>query len=361
MKLKQKKKFNTVSIMDCTLRDGSYSINFKFSKNDTKIISKFLDNHNIPYIEVGHGVGLGASKMGFGKSKETDQTYIKVARKFIKKSKLGTFCIPQIAKIKDLEVAINNGIDFVRIGIDVDKYNEAEDFIKLAKKHSLFVCTNFLKTYAYDLSYFINACKKVKEMGADLIYIVDSAGGMLEDELAKVISEYKNKIKLPFGFHGHNNLGLAHSNTFFALKNGAKIVDTSLNSIGRSSGNASTEIICMLLEKSGIKTDINLVGFLNESQNIMRKFKYNKNKFNSLDSIAGFCEFHSSYMSKLLEYTTKYKVDPKAVLIRIKEKRIFSFSQFDLENLVKETAEKSTNHSYKLTPDESKYYGSEQS
>ena len=198
-------------------------------------------------------------------------------------------------------------------------------------------------------------------MGADLIYIVDSAGGMLEDELAKVINEYKNRIKLPFGFHGHDNLGLAHSNTFFASKNGAKIVDTSLNSIGRSSGNASTEIICMLLEKSGIKTNINLVDFLNESQSIMKKFKYNKNKFNSLDSIAGFCQFHSSYMRKLLEYTTKFEVDPKVVLIKIKEKKIFSFNKFDLENLVREAARENPNNSYKLTPDESKYYGSEQS
>ena len=52
MKLKEIYKKEPFHIMDCTLRDGSYAINFNFTKQDTLLISKHLDNLNIPYIEV---------------------------------------------------------------------------------------------------------------------------------------------------------------------------------------------------------------------------------------------------------------------------------------------------------------------
>ena len=49
-------------LLDCTLRDGSYENNFGFTKNDTFQICKSLELAGVQFIEVGHGLGLGASK-----------------------------------------------------------------------------------------------------------------------------------------------------------------------------------------------------------------------------------------------------------------------------------------------------------
>ena len=48
-------------ILDCTLRDGSYVNNFQFTEEDTENIPFDLDHAGFPYIEVGHGYGVGAS------------------------------------------------------------------------------------------------------------------------------------------------------------------------------------------------------------------------------------------------------------------------------------------------------------
>tara|TARA_X000000950_G_scaffold286150_1_gene394186 strand:- start:4972 stop:6045 length:1074 start_codon:yes stop_codon:yes gene_type:complete len=345
-------------IMDCTLRDGSYSINFSFNKDDTKNISKVLEENNVPLIEVGHGIGLGASNKGYGKSKENDEIYIKVARKVIKKSSLGTFCIPGIATIEDLERAIDCGINFIRFGVEIEEYRKIEKFIEYAKKKNIFVCTNFLKTYALSINKFVKASLEAKSMGSDLIYIVDSAGGMLEKELEQIILEYKSKCSLPFGFHGHNNLGLVHSNSLLATKLGAKIIDTSLQSIGRSSGNASTEIMYLLLKKIGIKTNTDAIKLMNDSQGFMKKFIYNKDKFNSLDIIAGFSQFHTSYMNKMLIICKKYKVDPKLVMVKLKQSKKFNFTKKELEFYTKEVSKTTKKYNFKF--DEQKYYGNEQ-
>ena len=51
-----------IEILDCTLRDGSYVLDFNFSLLDTYLITKVLFESGVNYVEIGHGLGLGASK-----------------------------------------------------------------------------------------------------------------------------------------------------------------------------------------------------------------------------------------------------------------------------------------------------------
>lgn len=128
--------------LDCTLRDGSYVNNFSFTKKQTTNICKDLDKCNFDFIEIGHGVGLGANRLKKLKSKESDNEYSKAAKKGCNKSKWGVFAIPGIAEINDLKDAINLGAKFIRIGSDVNKYKEQKKFIEFAKKKEwLFLVT----------------------------------------------------------------------------------------------------------------------------------------------------------------------------------------------------------------------------
>ena len=65
-----------VEILECTLRDGSYAVDFKFTENDTAILAGVLGRLGFRWIEVGHGVGLGAMKAGKG----TMPTYFLLGR-----------------------------------------------------------------------------------------------------------------------------------------------------------------------------------------------------------------------------------------------------------------------------------------
>ena len=56
------KRNNLPSILDTSIRDGSYVFNFKFTKEDTFLIARGLSNAGIKHIEVGHGLGLKASE-----------------------------------------------------------------------------------------------------------------------------------------------------------------------------------------------------------------------------------------------------------------------------------------------------------
>ena len=134
-------------ILDCTLRDGSYVNNFQFTKNDTKKILNVLESSGVKFIEIGHGIGLGASRIEKFKAKESDKSYCQVASKVVKKAKWGVFCIPGVASLDDIRMAKDYGVKFVRVGTNIENYREQEKFINLCKKLNIFVASNFMKSY----------------------------------------------------------------------------------------------------------------------------------------------------------------------------------------------------------------------
>ena len=89
-----------VHILETTLRDGSYAINFSFTTADTATISRELEQCGFQYIEIGHGFGLNASNAGCGKAAATDEEYLASAASVVKKAKFGMFCIPYFNPFK---------------------------------------------------------------------------------------------------------------------------------------------------------------------------------------------------------------------------------------------------------------------
>ena len=134
-------------------------------------------------IEIGHGVGLGASSKGYGTATETDQTYLKVGADTFRKSRWGMFCIPGIAELKDIDMAADHGMSFIRIGTNVTEVEDSKKFIEKAKKHDMYVSANFMKSYAMDPKEFAQQALVTREFGTDILCIVDSAGGMLTNEM----------------------------------------------------------------------------------------------------------------------------------------------------------------------------------
>src|SRR5574337_921441 len=122
-----------IKILDTTLRDGSYAINFSFTSSDTSILCKNLEDAGFEYIEIGHGSGLNASNLGYGKTVQTDEEYMIAADEVLGKAKYGMFCIPGIARLKDLDIASKHNMEFIRVGTDVTKVPKSEIFIKKAK------------------------------------------------------------------------------------------------------------------------------------------------------------------------------------------------------------------------------------
>ncbi len=312
-----------MTILDTTIRDGSYAVDFKFSCKDVIDLVQKSSKIGIEYIEIGHGLGIDASSPEHGISLHSDLEYLNAAKTVSGNSKLGFFCIPGIANIESIGLLRKAGLDFIRVGVTVNELERAIPFIDEAVNNSLFVFVNFMKTYCASPKEFAHAAAEAYRHGAKCAYIVDSAGNMCCDEIMEYYKETKSLSDILIGFHGHNNLGLAVENTVMCVEKGFDFVDCTYQGLGRSIGNAPLEQVVMVLEKKGIKTGFDIPRVLEYGYSGLRNIVRDRTLVNPLDYMCGYAGFHSSFLKSIYKCCQETQVDPlRLILAYSKENRM---------------------------------------
>lgn len=304
-----------VHLLECTLRDGSYAVNFQFTKSDTSLLVNTLSNLGFRWIEVGHGLGLGASRKGKGDMPATDIDLIRTAKAASGEALIGMFCIPGLAELTDLKRAAEHGLDFVRVGQDASKSQNANEFLEYARKIGLRVAFNFMKSYTVSALDFAFRAKAAREHGAEIIYLVDSVGGMLPDDVARYLDAANDKAEGEMGFHGHDNLRMAVSNCLKAYEHGARFLDTTMYGLGRGAGNAATEALTAVLAMQGVETGLDVATVLEAVENCMWPLMSRTEVPNVMQTAMGYGQFHSSFYPTIRQAALRYDADPKRLVI----------------------------------------------
>ena len=303
-------------ILEVTLRDGSYLIDFQFTAEDTATIAAALESIGFRWIEVGHGLGLNASQSGRGMAAATDEEYMDAAAQALQHAKWGMFFIPGIGREEDIRLAARYGMSFIRIGTNVTETAQAEPYIALAKELGLIVSYNAMKSYAVTPAEFGTVVAQVHKWGADIACLVDSAGSMDPDSVAAYLRAAKVESASPLGYHGHDNLSLAMANTLRAIEEGAVLVDSSLQGMGRSAGNAVTEVLVAILQRRGALAHINLNAAMDVGQGLIQPL-LGKRGVDPMAVTGGLAKFHSSFTGKVQHYARKHDIDVRDLIVRL--------------------------------------------
>lgn len=309
-----------VDVLECTLRDGSYAIDYTFTAEDTRKISKALQDAGFDLIEVGHGTGIGSTENGPEPAVESDETYLKAAAEVLNKSKFGMFFLPEYGRKHHLDMARDYGMHFIRIGTDVNLTASGKESVLYAKKKGYFVSYNLMKTYGVPVKEYGEIAAKVASWGVDIVVVVDSAGCMLPDEVAAYVEEAKNKVDCLVGFHGHNNLQLAVANVIASVKAGVDSVDTSLRGMGRSAGNAQTEIIIPLLKRMGVLMyDIDEFTAMDAGTELVEPLMPPSRGTDPTALVLGLGKFHSAYLPLIKKRAEEHGLDSKRLALAVGE------------------------------------------
>ncbi|MFZ0319351.1 MAG: hypothetical protein WAL56_09505 [Candidatus Sulfotelmatobacter sp.] len=304
-----------VEILECTLRDGSYAVDFKFTENDTAVMAGVLDRLGFGWIEVGHGVGLGAAKAGKGTMPASDERLIEAAKRAAPHAKIGCFFIPGIGTADQLRSARAAGLDFIRIGYHAPEIEEAFSYLTLGKELGLKVCLNFMKTYGISAEMFGEKAKAGAAAGADVVYCVDSAGSMLPDDVHAYFTAARDRSDCALGFHGHSNLQFAVANSLEAVRCGASFIDTTLYGLGRSAGNVPTEIAVAVFKNLGIETGIDLFEVMDAAEEFMGPLMSQMQLYDMMSVAMGCSQFHSSFLPKVAGAARKHCVELRRLVV----------------------------------------------
>jgi 4-hydroxy-2-oxovalerate aldolase len=304
-------------ILECTVRDGNYAVDFKFTATDTALLSGELARLGFDWIEVGHGLGLGGMEAGKGGMPAGDIDLIRAAKKNSGTAKVGMFFIPGIGRLEHLAMAKEAGLDFVRIGYNAPEAETAYPYISRARELGFITCLNLMKSYAVSPGEFALKAKGAVDAGAEILYCVDSAGSMLPDDVARYLDATRDLVKCELGFHGHNNLMMGIANCVRAYEHGARYLDATLCGLGRSAGNAPTEILLAVFERLGIPMGIDLFEVLDTIERYMWPLVSKTRPNDMMGVTAGYLQFHSSHLPQVSAVAKKYHVELRRLLAKV--------------------------------------------
>ena len=294
-----------MKIFECTLRDGTYILDFMIEPSVFCDFSSKMIELGFSDIEVGHGLGLGAYRKysaGF-----TDKTLWESLSSLTSGGNFFSFFIPYIGNLDDVRMAKDNGMSGVRFGVEPVYLKEYRKTLEDIKNTGISVFLNIMKSYTITPQGFAEIVKDYKDL-VDVVYIVDSAGHMLPSELKEYVYRINDKVGMtPLGFHGHNNLGLATASALELIDLGVDYIDTTLTGIGRSGGNVATEVMLAIMAKklgTSFDSDKRLLNVLKLAY-AFKEYVTSKGKLldiRSEDILFGYAGFHSSFEKTLRNF-----------------------------------------------------------
>jgi len=260
---------NKINVLDPTIREVGFINNFNFTLEQVQEIAKSSEEAGTQWIEIGHGNGVGNTEM-----KHTHEEYIKAAKQVLKKAKVSAFALSDLCTPEMVKSVAEAGLDCIRIGFvgfDTDfPLSGVAKLVKAAKDHGLRVSVNMLESGRYSEVELAKILEELNKLPIDMLYVVDSPGAMLPEQVTEQVTYLKANSKFDIGFHGHMQLGMANANSIAAVKAGASWVDGTLLGAGRDPGNAQIELVSAILSRMGYETGIDWVKLSEAAQKTLK-------------------------------------------------------------------------------------------
>lgn len=302
-----------ILFFDSTLRDGSHAIAHQLSRENVRDYCKIIDDAGLEVIIVGHGNGLGASSLQVGLSALTDTEMLKTAKKYLKKTKLGVFLIPGFGTIRDnLEPALKTGVDLVCVGCHCTEADTTRQHIEYVIKAGREAYGVLMMYHMISKELVLEEALKMQEYGAQGVILMDSAGASTPKMVKETVELLVNKLKVRVGFHGHNNLSLAVSNSVLAIESGASIIDGTSRGFGAGAGNCQQEVLAGLLSMIGVETGLDLYKLMDASD-LISKIQIRPVEISTESLSSGMAGVFSAFGPPVKRAAAKFKVDSRDI------------------------------------------------
>ncbi|WP_044749518.1 4-hydroxy-2-oxovalerate aldolase [Bacillus alveayuensis] len=329
-----------VFITEVALRDGSHVVSHQFTVDQVVQVAKALDEAGVPYIEISHGDGLAGSSLQYGFSHTNELELIEAAISVCNQAKISVLLLPGIGTMNDLKEAANLGAKMARIATHVTEADVSAQHIGLAKKLGMETVGFLMMAHSAPVEKLVEQAKLMESYGADVVYVVDSAGALLPHEVRERISALKNALQIEVGFHGHNNLSLAMANTLVAIEEGATRIDGSVRCMGAGAGNTQTEVLVAVLDRLGIQTGIDLYKIMDLAEEIVAPILPAPQEITRDSLILGYAGVYSSFLLHSQKAAKKFGIDSRDILIELGKRKVVGGQEDMIVDVAKELVKK---------------------
>ena len=249
-----------ITVHDMTLRDGMHPKRHQMTLAQMRAVATGLDEAGIPLIEVTHGDGLGGSSVNYGFPAHSDEEYLGSVIPLMKRAKVSALLLPGIGTVDHLRMAKDLGVHTIRVATHCTEADVSEQHITLARKLDLDTVGFLMMAHMNSAEGLVKQALLMESYGANCIYITDSAGTMLPDDVKTRLGAVRAALKpdSELGFHGHHNLAMGVANSLAAIECGANRIDAAAAGLGAGAGNTPMEVFVAVCDRMGVETGVDL-------------------------------------------------------------------------------------------------------
>jgi len=308
-----------IKVHDMTLRDGMHPKRHLMSLEQMLSISKGLDEAGVPLIEVTHGDGLGGSSVNYGFPAHSDEEYLSTVIPAMKQAKVSALLLPGIGTVDHLKMAKELGVHTIRVATHCTEADVSEQHITYARKLDMDTVGFLMMAHMASAEKLIEQAKLMEGYGANCIYVTDSAGYMLPEDVYEKIDAVRQALKpeTEIGFHGHHNLSMGVSNSIEAIRAGARRIDAAAAGLGAGAGNTPMEVLVAVCERMGINTGVDVFKISDVAEDLVVPIMDHPIRIDRDSMTLGYAGVYSSFLLFAKRAEKKYGISAREILVEL--------------------------------------------
>ena len=176
----------------------------------------------------------------------------------------------------------------------------------------------------------------MESYGANCLYVTDSAGYMLPDDVAARIGELRQHLKpeTELGFHGHHNLSMGVANSLAAVEAGAKRIDCAAGGMGAGAGNTPLEVFVAVCNRMGITTGVDVFKISDVAEDLVTPIMDFPVRIDRNSLTLGYAGVYSSFLLFARRAEAKYGIPAREILLELGRQKMVGGQ----EDMIEDTA-----------------------
>ena len=308
-----------VAVHDMSLRDGMHAKRHQISLEQMKAIACGLDEAGVPLIEVTHGDGLGGASVNYGFPAHSDEEYLSAVIPLIKKAQISALLIPGIGTVDHLRMARDLGVNTIRVATHCTEADVSEQHIGLGHTLGMDTVGFLMMAHMAPPERLVKEALLMESYGANCVYVTDSAGYMLPEDVRARISAVRAALKpeTEIGFHGHHNLSISVINSITAVECGATRIDAAAAGLGAGAGNTPLEVFVAVCNRMGIETGIDLFKAQDVAEDLVVPMMDHPLRVDRDALTLGYAGVYSSFLLFAKRAGQKYGVPAREIVMEL--------------------------------------------